>query len=293
MKKSFLFFAIASFSFFGCDYVEMPNQTNVVVAPTSDTVRKIFIEDFTGHTCPNCPSAARMIETLKLAYPGQIIPMAIHFDFFAEPCPPHALPVGALAGTFTEDFRVPLEDADYNAAFQINSWALPNGLINRSGFTSGSFPLAVDVWDDTVSVLLAKPMTAYIKLTSNFNSTTRALTVDVAGEFMIDTTGTYNIAVYLVEDGIHGSQTDNTLAGGIDNNYVFNSVFRGCINTPGTIGGEQVATGTILANTPINYSTTNSFTVNAAFIAANCKIVAILYKTSDYGVLQAAECDLQ
>lgn len=70
-----------------CDYVVAPNQVGTVTVPLSDTVRKIFIEDFTGHTCPNCPTAARMLDSLGDAYPTQIIGMGVHIDYYAEPCP--------------------------------------------------------------------------------------------------------------------------------------------------------------------------------------------------------------
>ncbi|MSP68738.1 MAG: thioredoxin family protein, partial [Bacteroidetes bacterium] len=98
MKKILLLFTIAVLSFMSCDYVVAPNQVGTVTVPLSDTVRKIFIEDFTGHTCPNCPTAARMLDSLGNAYPTQIIGMGVHIDYYAEPCPPHQLPSGATPG---------------------------------------------------------------------------------------------------------------------------------------------------------------------------------------------------
>ena len=293
MKKILLLFTIAVLSFMSCDYVVAPNQVGTVTVPLSDTVRKIFIEDFTGHTCPNCPTASRMLDSLGDAYPTQIIGMGVHIDYYAEPCPPHQLPSGATPGTFSEDFRVAAEDADYDLVFGSNSFGLPTGLVNRYGFPT-SFPTAVTAWPSTVATILAQPMTAYIKIIPSYNTSSRNLSVNVTGNFMVDTTGTYNIALYLVESEIIGSQTDITFpAPGIDNNFKFNHVFRGCINTPGIVTGETINSGSILNNTPINYSTTNTYTVNPLFVDTHCKIIAILYKTSDYGVLQAAEVDLR
>jgi thiol-disulfide isomerase/thioredoxin len=292
MKKIFSLVVISSVLALGCDYVQVPQQAGSGIIPTSDTIRKIFIEDFTGHTCPNCPSAARMIDSLANAFPGQIIGMGVHIDFFAEPCPPHGLPAGALTGTFTEDFRVPAEDADYNSVFGSNSFPLPAGLVNRSGFPA-SIPSVVSSWPSLVATILSDSMTAYIKINPSYSASTRTLNATVTGKFMRDTSGTFNIALYLVEDGLHGSQTDNTLSGGINNNYTFDHVFRGCINSPGTIGGAQIATGTILNGHQINYTMASAFTVSANFDDTKCKIIAILYNTADYGVLQAAECNLQ
>jgi hypothetical protein len=288
MKKVFPYIAVLSLLFMSCDKVLIPQQPHTVVIPTNDTIRKIFIEDFTGHTCPNCPLAARKLDSLKAAYPEQVIGMAIHIDFFSIPCPPNPLPAGALVGTFGEDFRT-TENADYESIYTVSSWAFPSGLINRNG----TAPIDQSAWSPIVASLLADSMTAYIKINPTFNSSSGVLNVTVTGEFLCDTTGSYNIALYLVESDLHGSQVDNTLSGGIDNNYTFDDVFRGCINSPGTISGETITLpATITGHTPINY-TSPSFTVNSNFNPANCKIIAILINNADRGVLQAAECDLQ
>jgi hypothetical protein len=291
MKNLFYILTASTLLFASCDYVDVPQQAGgSIIIPTSDTIRRVFIEDFTGHTCPNCPSAARMIEdSLKPNYPGQIVSMGVHLGYYAIP----GTPTGANSGTFLEDFRVTGEDLEYDNIFSATSFPFPSYLVNRHGFPS-AYPTPVPDSPALVDSLLHLPMTAYLKITPNYNASTRVLTVNVAGEFMVDTTGSYNIALFLTEDSIVAAQTDNTIAGGFVYNYVFNNLFRGCINSPGSILGAQAATGTITANTGINYSTASlaTFTVNASYNAAHCHIIAILYKTTDYGVLQAAETEL-
>ena len=51
----------------------------------SNIIQKILIEDFTGHTCQNCPEAAEELHTIQSNYPSQVIGIAIHAGFFAEP----------------------------------------------------------------------------------------------------------------------------------------------------------------------------------------------------------------
>jgi hypothetical protein len=292
MKKVVSAIAVLSILFAGCDKVLIPQQEHTVVVPTSDTIRKIFIEDFTGHLCQNCPEAAHQLEALKAAYPNQVIGMAVHSTYWAEPCdgnPP--VPTGATA-TFLDDFRT-TENADYEVIYGISNWPYPIGMINRYG-TSPIDPLAVEDWASRAATLLQDSMTAYIKINPTYNSTTRVLNVTVTGEFLCDTTGTYNIALYLTESGIIGGQVDESIQPDhIDNFYEFNDIFRGCINTPGTISGELLTLPTTIpGHTAINY-TSPSFTVNAAFNDANCKIIAILINNADRGVLQAAEVELQ
>ncbi len=291
MKKVISIAAVFSILIFaGCDKVLIPQQPRTVVIPTNDTIRKIFIEDFTGHTCQNCPAAADTLEAIKAAYPERIIAMAVHIDYFAIPCPPNPMPPGALAGTFTEDFRT-AENADYEAIYTSSNWAYPTGIINRMPDPiNASLPTPIGAWASAAATILEDSMTAYIKINPSYNSSTRVLNVTVTGEFLCDTTGSYNIALYLVEDDLHGSQVDGST---IDNNYTFDHVFRGCINSPGFISGEPVTLpGIISGHTPINY-TSPAFVVSPNFNAAKCHIIAILINNADRGVLQAAEADLQ
>lgn len=293
MKKVVSAIAVLFVLISGCDKVLIPQQPHTVVIPTNDTIRKVFIEDFTGHLCQNCPEAAHQIEALKAAYPNQVIAMAVHSTFWAEPCdgsPP--VPTGATA-TFLDDFRT-TENADYESIYTISNWFYPTGLINRFGVTTID-PLGVGDWPSRVASLLQDSMTAYIKINHTYNSSSRELNVTITGEFLCDTTGTYNIALYLTESGIVGGQVDESIQPDhINNFYTFNDIFRGCINTPGTISGELITLpATIPGHTPINYTSPNPFIVNSNFNAANCKIIAILINNADRGVLQAAEVDLQ
>src|SRR5688500_18814574 len=100
MKNIFSFIAVLLFIlvFAGCDKVLIPQQPQNTSVAVNDTFRKILIEDFTGHFCQNCPAAAEMVDSLSNAYPGQVIGVGVHIDFFAEPCPPHAPYAGMLPG---------------------------------------------------------------------------------------------------------------------------------------------------------------------------------------------------
>jgi hypothetical protein len=291
MKKVIALIAVSAVLIFsGCDKVLIPQQPHAATS-LGDTTRKVFIEEFTGHFCIYCPLGAEMLDSLENAYPGQVIGMGIHIQDFADPCPPHAQISGMLPGSFDEDFRV-AEEAEYNTIFGVQNYPLPTGFINR--YDALASPTAVSAWPSAVATELSKPITAYLKIHPTYNSSSRSLSVNVTGKFMDDTTGTFRIALFLTEDSIPGEQIDQRLpAPSIDYNFVFNHVCRGSINSPGSILGEPLSTGYVPVNTLINYTMTTPFTVPAAYNASHCKIVAILFQTSDYGVLQAAECDLQ
>ena len=84
MKKYISLFSLIFF-ITSCDVEEGPFITdyNSYVNPN----KKVIIEDFTGHKCPNCPDAAREMDAIHNIYGDQIIGMAIHVSSFAKPYP--------------------------------------------------------------------------------------------------------------------------------------------------------------------------------------------------------------
>ena len=54
--------------------------------------KNVYIEDFTGVQCSNCPDAAKRIKSIKEAYPGRVVSMAIHAgaDNFVQPKAGHS-----------------------------------------------------------------------------------------------------------------------------------------------------------------------------------------------------------
>jgi hypothetical protein len=297
MKRIALFISVCSIAVSGCDYVDVPNQVGGNNGPlVNDTVRRILIEDFTGHTCVNCPDASIMLDSLQNVFTGQVVGVAVHTGFYAAPCPPAANPLdpGAPAGSFAEAFE-PAESSSYDAVFGSLGWPLPQGLVNRVGYPSG-IPSGVTSWPSLAATELSKPITAYLKINPTYNSLTRVLNVSVTGQFMVDTNGTFAVTIYLVEDSLIGYQLDNNVSLGYDSVYVFNHVLRACINSPGSILGDTVATGSAIQSGMIfNFpmSGTLSYTVPAAYDDTHCRLVAYIYRTDNYNVVQAAEADLQ
>ena len=79
--------------FTSCDIVETPymNNENINTIDTNSNsyVKKVLIEDFTGHKCPNCPQAANEIKAIQDIYGDQVIAIAIHTSSFERPNNPN------------------------------------------------------------------------------------------------------------------------------------------------------------------------------------------------------------
>ena len=67
MKKAVVILIVTFLAFVSCDKVENPvipkkcNLANIHVVDSNTTTmdsRKVLVQDFTGHTCGNCPRAA-------------------------------------------------------------------------------------------------------------------------------------------------------------------------------------------------------------------------------------------
>ena len=67
MKNLLLLLIIVSF-FGACDIAEEPFATNggtpVDTSSPTTFIKKILVEDYSGHTCSNCPNAARELDAL-------------------------------------------------------------------------------------------------------------------------------------------------------------------------------------------------------------------------------------
>ena len=109
LKYTIAFFlGILLFNITSCDVVEGPylidGNTNPV--DTNSFVKKVLIEDFTGHQCQFCPAAAEELSALQGFYGDKVIGIAIHPQFptgFTAPFP-------LSANSYTYDFRTKFGD---------------------------------------------------------------------------------------------------------------------------------------------------------------------------------------
>lgn len=290
MKSARLIFpatVVALFAFSMCSYVVKPRDVEDVVVTLDTTKRIALIEEFTGHVCPNCADAARILENLDSVYGENLVVISIHDNFFAEPCPPHVTPIcgQSTPGAFAEDFRCPTS-ASYGAAHPDGPAGPPNAMVNRR--VSGSSEIINrGAWAGMVDTIIEQNAIASIHIDHTYNPSTRAVTATVRGTWLMTYTGSLNVAVMLTESGMTGWQTD-----GMTNcipDFEFRHVLRECINTPGSITGVPLFTGTTGVGTRYTYSLSAPYVLPAAFNADNCHLVAIIYDTVTGEVMQAWE----
>ncbi len=290
MKKyTFISFAFGlAFSISSCDFVQFPEEGYAPTDTTSNViVRKVLVEDYTGHKCTNCPAAASVANSLIAANGEKVIVIGVHAGFFANP---------STSGTqYLKDFRT-AAGTTYDTYFGISAIGNPNGMINRKYYTASTIDHVIGYgsWATEVAAELAKPALAKLEITNSYNSTTQALICDVSSTFLYDTLtgGPYKLVVVVTQDNITADQLD----GGVYvPTYVHRHVLRDNLN--GT-WGEDLVTGSITANLGINKTYTYIFPATypsaggasaTAFDASTCHIVAFIYNDATKEVIQVEE----
>ena len=252
--------------------------------------KKVLIEDFTGHLCPNCPDAARELEAIYDIYGDQIIGMAIHVSkSFARPYP------ASQAPSFQYDFRTNWGD-ELDSYYGISAIGLPRGMVNRIGFPD-NHKLGKDEWASTVALELKKDVDFTIHISSDENS------ISITSEVKNNISSDYNLVVCLTESNIINWQKD-----GQDNieDYQHNHVLRTVLideslsNSTSYIAGEQIETLinynlATLEQYNIDYSTNTAELGNGnagGWNANNMSVVAYIYNTNTKEIVQVEEAHL-
>lgn len=307
LKNKFLkligcFLFVASFAITSCDYIDTPIPITPDVGDTASCptptftlntapVRKVLVEDYTGHTCPNCPRAAAELTNIIASYPDQVIGVGIHYSTtFAAPQPG----LGGDPNAFTTDFRTSA-GTTWGDFFMAGA-GLPIGTINRMSYTvTATTHRKPDfLWSSLVSQQLAKPVAADIQIKSEFNSVDSNVCITVNTKFLRDTTGTFKLVVIMTQDSIVDWQYDAQASPSVFvQNYIHRHVMRDNISSE---WGDNLVSGSITSgyarNTKYKYKIKASYN-NIACDISKCHLVAYLYDPSDYEVMQAEEIKIK
>jgi hypothetical protein len=237
---------------------------------TVNPVKKVLLEDYTGHKCVNCPEAAIIAENLKGLYGGKLIILAVHAGFYATP---------GASGDFTADYTTPAGN-EWNTEFGITS--NPNGLVNRKDFGSGRV-LAKEVWGTSVSQLISQDPDAFIVIKNEYDTSTRKLNTVVYTKFINALPGTYRLSLVVAEDSLRSPQKNNNPDIGPTPtwyDYLFMNVMRGGLN--GTWGDVL----TTAVNPVYTYMGKFFYNLKPAWNASNCWLYAIVFREDTKEIIQ-------
>ncbi|MBW6498421.1 MAG: Omp28 family outer membrane lipoprotein [Bacteroidales bacterium] len=256
-----------------CDIIEEPYMTGPDGnGQTGEVVRKVLLEEFTGHQCPNCPAGAQEAADLKAFFGDQLIIMSIHAGFFARTTAPH----------FLADYRSPAGN-EINNYFGISY--NPVGMVNRADF-SGSHILTPSAWGGAISQILEQDPQAGIEISLSYETMSRQLNVAIKTTALENIEGPLYLAAFLLEDNIMSPQQTNDpqYPNGIQENYYHMHVLRADIN--GAWGEELSDDG---ASTDQVFMKNYSLVLDTGWKETFCSVVAFVYSGTNMEVIQAEE----
>ena len=286
---------ITSLLYQSCDVIDGPYMIDDNMQPndTSTVVKKVLIEDFTGHRCQNCPDAAAELASLQEFYGDKIIGIAIH------PHTTFSIPSPLNQTSYTYDFRTKWGN-EIDNIFDISSVGLPRGMVNRVGFNT-DHRLGKDEWATIVQSELQKDPIFGISLSSNVDNGNGMISVEVRALSSLN--DEYKLVICLTENEILNWQKYSSDI----ENYEHNHVLRCLINTTyGESIGISFNNGDVwnkdydinlseLEQYNIDYSTNDLIMGNGnagGWDENNMEIVAYVYKVDNNEIVQVEEIHL-
>jgi thiol-disulfide isomerase/thioredoxin len=248
-----------------CDIIDDPIQSGGITPPdtTLKFIQKVLIEDYTGHTCGNCPEAAEEAERIAETFgKDRVIVVGVHSGPFALP-----------RSDYPTDWRT-AEGEEMDQTFRISRAGNPNGLVSRTEFNN-KFILSMGNWDPATSALLAKEAALGIELTPTWDATTKTVNVDAKLTFIKEGTTDYHIVGWVIENKLIGDQLDYRQSPSHVKDFKFEHVLRASMN--GT-WGEPITTEVIAAGATKNIPLSFTFPAGKDWKPENCEVVVYVHK---------------
>ena len=242
-----------------CD--QIPENERLMGVEQIPYVRTVILEDYTGQKCINCPNAHQEMDKLAQIYGIKLIPVSIH------------------AGVFSLSAFQTQAGSEYNTFFQVEAY--PTGIINRKKTQEGKFGLLSDIatWQGAIRQVIWEKPPYEIALVSNFNVSDSLLNISTTvKKTNLTHQGKISLQLWLIENNITAIQY--LPDGSRDKNYVHQHVLRDAVNG---VWGEEI---TFDNGNPKIIKQDCSFQLKN-WNVANCEIVAFVYDTQSYEILEA------
>jgi hypothetical protein len=284
-----LMMAIAfAFSMAACDQVSNPYPTKAPIAfidtagldalaGSTEAKQYVLLEDFTGHKCGNCPRAAEDAARLSAQYGDRLIIMSVHSGYFAE---------YADTGKYSENFNTEAGTI-YNETWGVDLFGLPQGMVNRRKFGSGTSPVITrGSWSTAISSTLTRSPVATIKCNGLKQSDKRILNIRAEVQALSAIPRSTSLVCWIVEDSVKGWQKDYSIPPPGDNikNYSHRHALRKALN--GTWGEVIAPQGLAAASIKKYYY---GIQIPIAWNLEKIHAVVALFDTETKEILQVAE----
>ena len=211
-----------------CTYTMSSSVSKTV--PSAITT-KVLIEQMTGTWCGWCVDGTLRLNNLLTAYPNKVVGAIIH------------------QGDAMQNLSI---YNSINSTYRVDGF--PSGMVNRKpSSSSGDIVMDRGEWSNNVTSALAQPVSMGLGIDASISGNILNVMLHVANK--TETTESYSVVAYLLEDGLVYSQKNyySNLAGASTHpfysqpatitNYVHNKVVRKMITDDAGIGLPAAAKG--------------------------------------------------
>ncbi len=266
MKKLLIvIYTIVAITFFtGCDEIppDVSNPGSSVGGGGStvdDQMRNVFVEEFTGFRCVNCPEGSAKLAQFIDTHQGRLMAVSIHAGFFSNPYPVNKY-----------DFRTP--DGDQLLQLLGPEGGYPAATINRTKFDGDNFLLDKESWAGYIDQELAATPKVKIDLKKEYNTSNRTLDLDLDFYIQEDISDELRYSVIITESHLIDAQLTPDSSPDKDLNYEHNHVLR---KVYPQYDGKKID-GSTLANEVLNVKT--SIILDSKWKAENCEVIVIAHR---------------
>ncbi len=276
MKKIIALLLFTAGILIACDRIEgpylIPSEVEEVTVEfpeldKSNVFRKLLIEEFTGHHCPNCPDGHQELDRLHTIFGDTLVMVGIHAGALAAP--------QATDPVFSYDFRTEVGN-ELRTFFNIDG--IPVAIINRH-------PNIVSParWQSKLEAESRTPVAAIQLINQYGTSQTDVLKVNAKVTMLADYPNALRLSLYIIEDNIIKPQLDGTET---IPDYIHNHVLRASLN--GTFGDLLTSDGILQKDGAYTYGRSITF-AGHDWNPDNCSVVAILHDKANGEVLQVEQ----
>ncbi len=273
-----------------CDVIEEPYLRDGVTPPPDTSacpvpvfpdpgpaLQYVLLEDYTGHKCPNCPEAAKLAHDLQAQWGNRLIVLTIHAGWFAT----------FGSAPYTTDYTTPAGDA-WDQTFGISNFGNPNGMVNRTGYAQTHIVGPAN-WAGRIQDEMQQTPKLSMQLITDYTDSERKLCAHVRTTWLSDMQEALNLVVVMTEDSLVSPQKNNNpQIGPVPDilEYTHMHVLRHALTSS---WGNSIASPDSLLVAGTRKIHTFRYDLPEANMPKQCHIVAFVYQTSNYRILQVVE----
>ncbi|GAA0874403.1 hypothetical protein GCM10009118_08110 [Wandonia haliotis] len=252
--------------------------------PNSNTLRNVLIEDYTGHTCNNCPNAATTAHNLEAANPTRVFSVGIHAGPGGMTAFQNFTP--GASKYYTDHTNA--EGLAYGLTFQngFNFFGNPQGTVNRAIYENKMFDLQSSWSTRTSEILNDADLKFNIQSVFNYYSSTNGGYLHIEVEKLTQESIETNLVVYVVKN----EETDwQKMPDNSDNpDYLHENKHLGSID--GQEWGRPLKTAELGAGEKVleNYS----YGLPEGIAFDNLHFLIYVYDVNTYEILQVVKQEI-